>query len=191
MATAAYLRVSTDLQDHKSQRLAISTYLRNHDITDVRWYEDTITGKVFTRKDFDRLQHDIFMGEVRMVVVFKLDRIARRMREGINIICEWVDKGVRVVSTTQDIDLSGPVGRMIAAVLLGLAEIEAETIRDRIKAGMAVAKAAGKCKGRKPGSYVANPMRAKELHMRGLTYKEIAVSLNISMATVFRYMKIG
>ena len=80
---------------------------------------------------FERLQRSIFNGQVKTVVIWKLDRLSRKMRDGINVLCEWCDRGVRVVSVTQQIDLSGTVGKMIAAVLLGVAEMEQETRRER------------------------------------------------------------
>jgi DNA invertase Pin-like site-specific DNA recombinase len=56
------------------------------------------------------LKEAIFAGRVKTVVVWKLDRLARSMREGINILTAWCESGVRVVSVTQQIDLSGAVG---------------------------------------------------------------------------------
>jgi DNA invertase Pin-like site-specific DNA recombinase len=191
--TAAYLRVSTDRQDHGAQRHAITQYLTGHsvDMSTVRWYEDTITGATMTRIGMDALNKDIFMGTIHCVVVWKLDRIARLMKEGIDLLTSWCDHGVRIVSITEQIDMSGVVGRMIAAVLLAMAEIERENIRSRVKAGMVVAKAKGKCKGRKKGTYKADHMRAKHLRMRGLTYQEIAMAMGIHVTTVSRYMKIN
>ena len=67
---------------------------------------------------FENLQKAIFDGQVRTVVVWKLDRISRRLRDGINLLSEWCEKGIRVVIVTQQIDLSGAVGRMVARVRL-------------------------------------------------------------------------
>jgi DNA invertase Pin-like site-specific DNA recombinase len=53
------------------------------------------------RPEFDRLQRDIFDGHVQTVVVFKVDWIAQRLREGLNLLCDWCERGVRVVSVTQ------------------------------------------------------------------------------------------
>ena len=64
----------------------------------------------------------IFDGTIKTVIVWKLDRISRRLQDGINLIADWCERGVRVVSITQQIDLSGPVGRMVASVMFGLAE---------------------------------------------------------------------
>ena len=82
----------------------------------------------------------IFDGTIKTVIVWKLDRISRRLQDGINRIADWCERGVRVVSITQQIDLSGPVGRMVASVMFGLAEIELEYRRERQHAGIAVAK---------------------------------------------------
>ena len=60
------------------------------------------------------------------MVVFKVDRIARRLREGLDLLCDWCERGVRVVAVTQQVDVSGTMGRMVAALMLGLAEIEWE-----------------------------------------------------------------
>jgi len=64
---------------------------------------------------------------VKTVVVWKLDRISRRLRDGINLLADWCEKGVRVVVVTQQIDLSGAVGRMVANVSFGLAELSLNT----------------------------------------------------------------
>jgi hypothetical protein len=73
------------------------------------------------------------------------------------VLCDWCDKGLRVVSVTQQIDFNGTVGKMLGAVLLGIAQMEQETRRERQAAGIAEAKKAGKYKGRKPGTTKATP----------------------------------
>ena len=55
---------------------------------------------------------------------WKLDRISRRQREGVNLLADWCERGVRVVVITQQLDLSGAVGRLVASVLFSLAENE-------------------------------------------------------------------
>ena len=101
------------------------------------------------RPAFDRLQKAIFAGTVTTVVVWKLDRISRGQRDGVNLLADWCERGVRVVAVTQQIDLSGAVGRMVASVLFGLAEIESEYRRERQAAGIAEAKERGVYRGRR------------------------------------------
>ena len=103
------------------------------------------------------MEKAIFDGTIKTVVVWKLDRISRRLKDGINLLADWCERGVRVVSITQQIDLSGPVGRMVASVMFGLAEIELEYRRERQHAGIAVAKTRGVYRGRQKGTTKSKP----------------------------------
>ncbi len=92
---------------------------------------------------------------------------------------------------TQLIDLRGAVGRMVASVLFGVAEIELESRRERQAAGIRVAKKRGIYRGRKSGTTKATPVRALELRDKGLTAEEIANAMDVSVRTVFRYLAAG
>lgn len=187
---ACYLRVSSRSQTHDSQREVLGQWLAAHgiDLDRVQWYVDTESGRKMSRPAFDQLRADIFSGVVKTVIVYKLDRLARRLREGLDLLCDWSDAGVRVVSVTQSLDLSGTVGKMVAAVLLALAQIEAEYREERQRAGIAVAKRKGVYKGRRPGTSKADADRAKKLKAKGLTVAEVATALGISGRTAARYL---
>jgi DNA invertase Pin-like site-specific DNA recombinase len=77
---------------------------------------------------------------------------------------------------------------MIAAVLLGLSEVELEFRRERQAAGIEVAKTKGVYTGRAKGTTKAKPRRARELRDQGLTVPEIANALATSERTVWRYL---
>ena len=190
---ACYCRVSSRKQKNDSQKSELKRWLRANGIKskDVTWFEDKETGKTLKRPAFDKLQKAVFDGEVKTVIVWKLDRISRRLKDGINVLAEWCEAGVRVVSVTQQIDLTGPVGRMVASVMFGLAEIELEYRRERQAAGIRVAKKRGVYQGRKKGTTKAKPTRAHTLQRQGLTASEIANALNISERTAFRYLAAG
>jgi len=191
MSIAVYIRVSTHGQKSDSQKAEISQWLKvhGHDPKNVQWFEDKETGANLNRAGFNGLSEAVFAGSVKTIVVWKLDRIARSMRDGINTICQWCESGVRVVSVTQQIDLSGTVGHLVAGVLFAIAEIELQHSKERQAAGIAVAKSKGTYKGRKAGTTKAKPERAKELAEQGLKSKEIALSLGVTERTVFRYLK--
>jgi DNA invertase Pin-like site-specific DNA recombinase len=123
-----------------------------------------------------------------MVVVWKLDRISRRQPDGVNLLAEWCERGVRVVPVTQQIDLSVAVGPMVASVLFGLVEIESEYRRERQAAGIAVAKERGVYRKRQRGTTKALPRRGQEPRGRGLTVQEIATALSVSLRTALRYL---
>ena len=152
------------------------------------WFEDKESGKSLKRPAFGRLQKAIFAGTVTTVVVWKLDRVSRGQRARVNLLADWCERGVRVVAVTQQIDLSGPVGRMVASVLFGLAEIETEYRRERQEAGIEEAKQRGVYRVREQGTTKAPPSRAQELRGRGLTVQEIAKALGVSRRTALRYL---
>ena len=180
-----YIRVST-----AGQKREVGRWLKGNgiDADDVRWYCDKSTGTNLERPAFEQLQADIFQGDIKTVVVWKLDRLSRSLRDGINVLCDWCDRGLRVVSVTQQIDFNGSLGKMLASVLLGVAEMEQETRRERQAAGIAAAKDRGIYIGRRPGTTKAQPKRAAELRRRGLNDSEIASALSVSRRTVQRYL---
>jgi DNA invertase Pin-like site-specific DNA recombinase len=190
MFIAAYCRVSTARQKADSQVAEIKKWLaaQGYDESQVVWYIDHETGKTLKRPEFDRLQRDIFSGRIGTIIVWKLDRLSRRLRDGINVLADWCERGLKIVVITQAIELNGAVGRMIAAVMLGLAEIELEYRLERQTAGIEVAKKKGVYKGRKQGTTKGKPERARELASKGLRATEIAKALGTSVRTVQRYL---
>lgn len=193
MSTAVYIRVSTAGQNEIGQRREIERWLNGNSIDrrNVRWYIDKESGDTLDRPEFERLQRDLFNGLVKTVVVWKLDRLSRSLKDGINTLCEWCDKNIRVVSVTQQIDFNGAVGKLIAAVLFAVAAMEQETRRERQAAGIAAAKELGKYTGRQKGATKAgvDTSRAVVLRDQKLTYAEIAKALGVSVSSVRRYLK--
>jgi DNA invertase Pin-like site-specific DNA recombinase len=186
---AVYVRVSTVGQNVEGQKQDIERWLAGNQLRNVRWFIDKSTGTNLRRPAFEDLQKAIFNGEIKTVVIWKLDRLSRNLRDGINVLASWCEKGLRVVSVTQAIDFTGATGKMIAAVLLGVAEMEMEMRKERQAIGIAAAKTRGIYAGRKKGTFKALPRRAVELRRKGLNDTEIATALGISRSTVQRYMK--
>ena len=193
MTVAAYIRVSTRRRNDDGQRAEVQKWLdaNGTDPKKVTWYCDKESGTTLKRPEFDRLQADIFHGRVKTVVLWKLDRLSRRLKDGVATLADWSERGLRVVVVTQQLDFNGSVGRMIAALLLGLAEIENEYRKERQAAGIEQAKKKGKYKGRANGTLKGNPGRVVELRDKGLTAPEISTALGISLRTVWRYMGRG
>ena len=194
MAVGIYMRISHKSQKVASQRREIERYLASNDLIDARWFVDEgVSGAVMERPALSELKRAIFLGEINAVVVYSLDRLARNAVAGMVLLAEWLRRGVRLVVVTLQIDFSGEVGQMIAALLLHIAQMERTRIRERQAAGIATAKAAGRTwGGRKPGTGVkADPKRVLELRERGLTNREIASALGVSTRTVIRALKAG
>lgn len=188
---ACYVRVSTVGQNQAGQKREIEKWLTGNGIApdSVVWYLDKESGDSLSRPAFERLQGDVFTGAVGTVVVWKLDRLSRSLRDGLNVLCDWCDKGLRVVSVTQQIDFNGTMGKMLAAVLLGISQMEQETRRERQRVGIEAAKERGVYFGRQKGTTKAKPARAKRLLEQGLTHSEIGTALGVSRRTVIRYLQ--
>ena len=182
-----YIRVSTVEQNLDGQRLSIQTWLDGQGLTAV-WYEDKSTGNNLDRAAFTALQQDVFNGKVKTVVVYKLDRLSRSLRDGINVLTDWLDAGIRVVSVTQQLDFSGATGKLIASVLFAVSEMETETRKERQADGIKAAKAKGVYKGRAKGSSTVDSGRVRELKAQGLKVTEIATSLGISRQSVYSHL---
>lgn len=192
MGLAVYLRVSSPKgQKTDSQRAQVQDWLRRHPHKAVQWFEDRDSATNLQRADFQQLQAAIFAGNIQTVVVWKLDRLARSLKEGVNVLADWCQRGVRVISITQQIDLSGPVGQMIASLLFGIAEIELQHAKERQAIGIALAKKRGVYTGRHPGTTKAPPSRAQSLKTQGLTVAEIAQALGVKERTVYHYLRGG
>ena len=192
-AFGVYVRVSGVGQNEAGQRDVIGAWLEARDVpaSRVRWYVDVGTGDDLDRDGFRALQQDVFAGEVGTVVIYKLDRLSRKLAEGIGVLAAWLDAGLRVVSVTQQFDLSGPTGKVIAAVLLGFAEMEQETRRERQAAGIAAARKRGvyRANGDRRRDYrKAKPAEARELRAKGLSPTKIAAALGLARSTVYRYL---
>ena len=187
--TAVYIRVSSPKgQKTDSQRAELEAWLKRHKLKHVQWFEDRDSATNMEREAFQKLQAAVFAGKVQTVVVWKLDRLARNLKEGVNVLADWCKRGVRVVAITQQIDLSGPVGNLIASLLFGIAEIELQHSKERQAIGITLAKKRGIYTGRKSGTTKAAPARARTLRKQGFTILEIAAALNVKERSVYNYL---
>ena len=195
---ACYIRVSTTSQNSEGQKKEIKRWLKGHGhkLKDVRWFEDKETGKNLARPAFEELEAAIFRGEIKTVVVWRLDRLSRNLRDGIVTLAKWCDTdeeygyGIRVVSVMQQLDFSGATGKLIASVLFSVAEMELEAIKERQAAGIAAAKAKGTYKNngdRRRGFRKAKD-KVLKLHKKGHSPTAIARECGVARSTVYSYL---
>ena len=142
---AIYLRVSTRKQDTRSQEPDLNRWIEAFtDGMPVKWYRDKATGKTMDRPGWNRLEADIDAGRVSTVVVWRLDRLGRTASGLTALFEKLIARKVNLVSLKDGVDLSTAAGRLIANVLASVAAYENEVRSERIVAGQAAAKAAGK-----------------------------------------------
>jgi DNA invertase Pin-like site-specific DNA recombinase len=184
------LRVSSRGRKDHSRRAEIQKWpdANGIDRQQLEWYADRESGTVLKRPECDRLQREILNGKIKCIILWELDRLSRRLRDGVNILADWAERGLKIVAVTQQLEFNGASGRTLAALLLGLAEIEWQCRKERQQAGIAVAKKKGVYKGRKPGTTRGNPERAVELKGKGLSVGEVATALGVSERTVSRFV---
>jgi DNA invertase Pin-like site-specific DNA recombinase len=183
---AAYIRVSTYDQKTESQREEIARWLKNHGIDpeSIQWYEDKETGKTLHRPAFLDLQRGVFDGTVKTVLVWKLDRLSRKMLDGITTMRIWLNQGIGIISITQHLDLTVPTGLLTADILFAIAEFQLSTMKENQAAGIAAAKARGVYKGRKKGTRKLKPEKIAEL-LKTLTVTQIAKLHDVTERTVY------
>jgi DNA invertase Pin-like site-specific DNA recombinase len=127
-----------------------------------------------------------------VLVVTKLDRLARSLRDATDIADELTKKGVALNLGGAVYDPTDPVGRLLFNVLGMVAEFEADLIRARTREGMAIAKAAGKLRGRKPKLTASQEEHLVQLPRTGEhTTSEIAELFGVARSTVYRAVQQG
>jgi len=124
---------------------------------------------------------------VDVVIVTKLDRLARSTHHLVTLGRELAALGVDLVVLDQQIDTTTPSGRLLFHLLAAFAEFERDLIRERVKAGLARVKATGKKLGRHAKQVPLN--RLIELRAGGLSIGKIAAEMKVSRATIRRRLQ--
>lgn len=155
-------------------------------------FKEKLSGKNKTRPQLDKMIDQLRKGDT--VVVWKLDRLGRSLKDLIELVSSFREKGVEFVSLKDGIDTGTATGRFTFNIFASLAEFEREIIRERTMAGLEAARARGRKGGRPSGlskDALAKATSAKILYQSGeKTVKEIAQGLGISRATCYRYIEL-
>lgn len=175
-----YTRVSTVAQTLEQQNAALEAA----GVT--KTFSDVMSGARDDRPGLAALMEYVRAGDT--VVVWKLDRLGRNMLHILQTVKKLTDRGVTLVSTSDGIDSSTPVGRMMIGVLGSLAEYERELIKERTALKRAVSRANGTKFGRPrkvdDAEHIATAKRMKD---DGHKARDIAKYLGVSRATLYRY----
>lgn len=181
--TFGYARVSTDKQELERQLALLREYVDSED--DI--FTDKFTGRDFSRDGFKRLCSTVRKGDT--IVVESLSRVGRSAKELLEVLENWQDQGIIFMSIKENIDLSTTTGKLIAQLLSGLAEFEANCIRERVKEGIAVARAKGRIGGR-PKTKKEKIDKAFRLYRsKEYSVKELCELCGISAATFYRALR--
>jgi len=177
-----YARVSTDDQHLDLQRDAL---LANgcHVI-----YEEKVSGKSTDRPELGNCLKALRDGDT--LVVWRLDRLGRSLKDLINIVADLESKGINFMSLTEKVETESAAGKLTFHLFAALSEFERNIIRERTKAGLAAARARGRKGGRKPA---LDQGKIKEIRALmadpAIKLSVIAKRYGVSRATLYKYAK--
>lgn len=190
LRVAIYARVSTldKSQDPRTQLRPLREYAarRGFDVADE--FVDRASGRGDDRTNYQKLRDAVRRRAVDVVLVWRYDRFARSTHALITALSEFSSLGVDFISLQEGIDTTTPQGRLVFTIMAGLAEFESSLIGDRVRAGMARARADGKHIGRRPldQNTVA---RIVSLRRRGKSVSFIQEELAVARGAVVKYAK--
>ena len=182
-----YARVSTQGQNLESQL----TELKKAGAEEI--YKDKASGMSLNRDGLKDLLSQLTEGDT--LIVTKMDRIARNVREGIDLISQLNEKGIKLHVLNMGVFDGSPTSKLITNILLSVADWEREMLLERQRAGIEEAKKRGAYKGRakKYTSKNASLVHALELYdnreANKMTMNKIAEATQISRATLYRAIK--
>ena len=174
-----YARVSTLEQDTKLQTNALKKAKCD------RIFTEKASGAKTDRPELMRVLDIARKGDV--LVVWKLDRLARSVRQLIETVQLLEDKGVQLRSLTENIDTSTAGGKLVFHVFAALAEFERGIIRERTMAGLAAARSDGRYGGRPPSLSEEDVELAKDMLRKGETLASLMERFKVSRATLYKY----
>ena len=183
MAKIGYARVSTRDQNLDMQLSAL------HGAGCEQIYQEKVSG-VKERPELERCLQSLRSGDT--LVVYKLDRLGRSLKNLVEIIDDLTRRGVVITSIKDNIDASTATGRMMINLFATLAEFERDMIAERCQAGRKAAKERGVKFGRKPGAkkIQEKAKAAAALYKDGMTIPVIMQQLGIkSRSTVYIYLQ--
>src|SRR5664280_3017288 len=154
-STAVYIRVSSKCQDTASQEPDVRRYLAANSLEGATVYRDKFTGRTMERPGFQKLLAAIRAGEVKSVIVWRLDRLGRTAKGLSDLFAELNTRKVNLISLRDGLDLSTPAGRLMGHVLASVAEYETEIRAERVLAGISAARERGVRLGRPRGVHTA------------------------------------
>ncbi len=179
----AYVRVSTVEQNEARQVEALKKY----DIE--KWFIEKVSGKDMNRPELQNLLD--FVREGDTVYIHDFSRLARSTQDLLDIVNRLQTKGVHLVSNKENLDTTTPTGKLMLTMIGAINEFERENLLDRQREGIAIAKAAGKYKGRKPVEI--DDTTFKKYHdqymARKITKCQFAKLIKVSRPTLDKMLK--
>lgn len=182
-----YVRVSTARQREgyslEAQKESIERYCQAHGY-ELLAIEEESESAIKARPVFQRVKSQVLEGEADGLIVAKLDRLGRSVRDLANIAEELSREGKQLISVGDNIDTSTSNGKLLFHILSAIAEYERELLIERTKAGRALAEKQGKICHR-PRKEI-DPKVLREMKAKGVSHRMMAKILGVSRATILK-----
>jgi DNA invertase Pin-like site-specific DNA recombinase len=187
-AAAIYVRVSTPDQHVESQLYDLRQLALDRGFEVVQEYCDWgVSGRKARRPGLDTLMADARRKKFSVVLVAAFDRMARGVKHFLQVMDEFDSLGIEFVSRRENIDTSGPMGRLFLTLIGSIAELESDLIRERVLAGMRRAKLDGVRIGRAPMN-IDRPAIVRD-RLSGMTLTAVSKKWGISRSLVCKLVK--
>jgi DNA invertase Pin-like site-specific DNA recombinase len=183
MRAAIYARVSTFDQEPENQLQELRRYVQARGWTSVEYVDRGVSGAKDKRPALDNVVRDAKRRKFDVLVCWRLDRLGRNLKHLTTLLDELQTLGVAFVSLAEGIDATTPAGKLQLHILGAIAEFERARIVERVKAGLARAKAQGKRLGRKPDQTLRRRFRALP---HGWSVRTAARTLGCSPTTIVK-----
>ncbi len=186
---AIYARVSTDGQSTENQLAELQRVVGQHGWEVAGTYTDEgVSGAKGRdrRPGFDALCTAVSRREVDVVAAWSVDRLGRSLQDLVVFLGELQAKGVDLYLHVQGLDTSTPAGRAMFGMLGVFAEFERAMVQERVRAGLARARARGKRLGRPPSFTPAQVRRIRADREGGMSLRQLARKYSTTPPTVRR-----
>jgi DNA invertase Pin-like site-specific DNA recombinase len=186
-----YTRVSTDKQTTDNQLRELKQVIKRHGWELIQTYQDKgVSGTKgrSERPQFDELLKAVIRKEFDIVLSWSVDRLGRSLQDLIGFLNELNSKNIDLYLHQQGVDTSTPSGKALFQMMGVFAEFESSMIKERVKAGLARAKAEGKVLGR-PKIPIKQELRIKMLRGTGMGIRKVATEVGVGVSVVQRIDK--
>jgi DNA invertase Pin-like site-specific DNA recombinase len=153
-------------------------------------YQEQVSGMKEKREELTKLKEQLRAGDI--VVVWKLDRLGRSLKDLVQTVKDFEDMGVGLRSLTESIDTTSNTGKLIFHIFASLAEFERELIRERTFAGLSSARARGRIGGRPKKITPEKIIQMKAMHKdTKIEISEMCKTFGIARNTLYKYLELN
>ncbi|MGE7271523.1 recombinase family protein [Brevibacillus panacihumi] len=180
-----YVRISKAVGQVEDRQ--VDLLMQEYGIPESDIFIDKMSGARLDRSALAELQRIVREGDV--IVVESLSRISRSSKDLLTLLSDWELRGITFISHKEKLDFSSTTGKLMLTLLAALSEFERETLRDRVREGLASARARGRIGGRPKTDKKALEKAIKLYEAKAHSISEIVSITAVSKSVLYRELK--